>query len=169
MKYFTKNIFSLLFSLLIVNCNVVFSQSIARSVISSGGNYSHNSNGGLYANVGELQINDFPITGYYLTEAFVQPEIYLSVIAPSHNLQSADISVFPNPATNSIAVICSNDKVNIVQIFDTQGRKVLEDKSGSTTAKQKLSINIMDLDKGVYFIKTITGKGLESIMRFVKM
>lgn len=168
MKHSTRTIFYFVCTILLFG-NVASAQSIVRSVISSGGNYSSNSNGALYANVGELQINNFPTTGYYLTEGFVQPEIYLPVFVPSNDVQSSDVSIFPNPSTGNISVISSADKISSVEIFDTQGRKVYEDKSGTTASNQKLTLNITELNNGVYFIKVITSKSSVSMIRFVKM
>ena len=58
------------------------------------------------------------------------------------------ISVYPNPAVNSIE-ISSNEMLETFQIYNTLGSLVYSDRVMATSAK----VNITDLPKGVYLLR----------------
>lgn len=60
-----------------------------------------------------------------------------------------NVSVFPNPTTDKITIETKQD-FNSVNIFDVTGKSV-------RTFKSKKTLNVSDLTKGIYFLKTDTG------------
>ena len=74
--------------------------------------------------------------------------------------EAADIKIYPNPAS-SVVHIDAQSKVNAV-IFDLQGKKVLQQDDAT-------SINISQLENGVYFIQLYSSEGsLIKTQRLVK-
>ena len=164
-----KNKTGFLFFTLMVLSVIGMAQSIRRTVISSGGNYSSNASGALYANVGELQINTFSSVNNYLTEGFVQPFVQFPVIVPSHTLPSESVVIFPNPSSDIIYVSASENKEIELEIYDIQGRLLIKNESIKLTKNTPYSLSILELNSGVYFIKTYTTDGNNNTFRFVKL
>ena len=64
-------------------------------------------------------------------------------------IQDKDIGVYPNPATEFIAFDLTNiSETAIVELFDIQGKKVLEQK-----LSENKQISISNLPKGLYMYK----------------
>ncbi len=75
------------------------------------------------------------------------------------------ISVFPNPASQSVWVDCTNyTKSANFQMFDEKGALVMSGKMNQSKSK----INVSELPSGIYFIK-IFESSLSGATRFVKM
>lgn len=74
-----------------------------------------------------------------------------------NNLLS-DYLVYPNPATNKINISLSNNRSENVsaQIFNTVGQLVKSENLGNSTSVQT-TIDVSDLAKGVYYVKTTVG------------
>ena len=73
----------------------------------------------------------------------------------TNNLQANSIQIAPNPVKN-ILELQTNESINIVAItiIDADGRNVLV---RDTTEK---SIDVSSLQKGIYFAKVVTNKGV---------
>ena len=81
------------------------------------------------------------------------------VFSIDENSSATNLNVFPNPATDNISIL-SGQLINHAEIFDLQGRKLL-DKTFTPARQQTLSIK--ELPAGVYVVKT---NG--SVLRLVK-
>ena len=68
-----------------------------------------------------------------------------------NTINSASLSIYPNPATNQININGSENSTKIV-ISNILGKKVVEINSPTS------SINIESLKKGIYFITLFNGK-----------
>lgn len=68
-----------------------------------------------------------------------------------------DLTIYPNPATSSFVVtLTNNEPVLSLEIFDGPGRlvkKIAGVRSGE-------SIDILSLEKGIYFVRVITQRGI---------
>jgi hypothetical protein len=65
---------------------------------------------------------------------------------------AASINIFPNPAQTSLNVEMGISLVNgSIQIFDVNGKMVWQKKE--VTEKNKLSIDVSTLPRGIYFLK----------------
>jgi hypothetical protein len=69
---------------------------------------------------------------------------------------SAAFTVFPNPATDKITLLCpADEKIDIIELMDVQGKLMQVQNSGNSTEKQ---IDISRFPEGIYFIKITSGK-----------
>ena len=82
-------------------------------------------------------------------------------IAPL-SMVSEDISAYPNPAINSLTI--KTLQKSTIEISNIQGKLT---KSIATTGN-KTNIDVSTLAKGMYFIKVISEKGVES-RKFIKL
>ena len=73
-------------------------------------------------------------------------------VSDVHDLEDADVQVFPNPAADFINVLLPNDDAKDlrIDILDMYGRVVKSELSSQSS----FQINISDLPQGVYFFKT---------------
>ena len=70
--------------------------------------------------------------------------------------------MYPNPVTNKLTVSGVND-VNRIEIFDISGRVV----KSVEVASEKVSMNLSDLQSGVYIISLHNAKGIQTA-KFIK-
>ena len=73
------------------------------------------------------------------------------------------LSVFPNPANSQWTIQSENSDITLVEVFDLQGKLMLNLNPNSPVAK----INTSDLVKGIYFSKISTNLGTSTV-RLVK-
>jgi hypothetical protein len=84
----------------------------------------------------------------------------LSVLTGINDIKNSNIKIYPNPTNNIIYIEgLDNNKSNTIQIFDVQGKLVL-----TKTINEKGTIDLSELNKGVYVIKVG-----EVAQRIVKM
>ncbi len=166
MKLTILKLFFSVFMLFAIN-STGNSQSIQRSVISGGGNYVSNSFGGLYANIGELQVVTLSTVSNILTEGFVQPIPYVSVIVQSIENQEL-FTIFPNPSSEIIYISGNANEISKVELFDTQGRLVLCSTYIKLDTGFNYSVGISSLNSGLYFIKITTYNGNKHLFKLVK-
>jgi hypothetical protein len=106
---------------------------------------------------------------------------FASIPAYTNNY-APNLSVFPNPATNTIKVI--SDQCSAISIYNSLGEKVYQSLvnshslsgispitntliTNSPMTNAPFTINISDFPSGVYLIKAITENGI-AVMKFVK-
>ncbi|MPT31533.1 MAG: T9SS type A sorting domain-containing protein [Chryseobacterium sp.] len=97
----------------------------------------------------ELTTSGYTLPAYQCTD--------LAVADVSKNL----ISIYPNPATESLAVSMNFKKAETVEIYSLDGRKVSE----SSINSNNNVINVSKLNKGVYLLKI---KGTDTVQKFIK-
>ena len=83
-------------------------------------------------------------------------------------IKKSDFSIFPNPATDELNIICSdalnmNTKINI-EIYDISGRLIL---NITSTNVEQTNINISNIPNGVYFIKFNSEKSSYRTQKFI--
>ncbi|MGE4515209.1 MAG: PQQ-dependent sugar dehydrogenase, partial [Chryseobacterium sp.] len=76
-----------------------------------------------------------------------------STLATNENDLSSQIKIYPNPASKKVFIEGIKDKNTIVEIMNTEGRKVLE----QSKIENDKSINISGIPAGVYFINLNSG------------
>ncbi|BDS09437.1 T9SS type A sorting domain-containing protein [Aureispira anguillae] len=74
------------------------------------------------------------------------------------------LSVYPNPATNQIQLESDKDWIHSVEIYALNGQLVQTETSLHT---QRLSLNIEDLEQGIYTIKTSTTNNAIRIQKLI--
>ena len=82
-----------------------------------------------------------------------QPVKPKSIIKP-FKIENNEITIYPNPARDQITVSGALDILFVV-IYDIQGRELL--KTLNNTNSSEFIINTSKLNKGVYFIKLVSG------------
>lgn len=83
-----------------------------------------------------------------------------TVDIPVTALPQLNISLFPNPASETLTVK-SNGTVAAVEIYNVTGQMVLSVKNTS-------SLNISNLESGIYLLKAMNTNGNSALMKFVK-
>ena len=73
-----------------------------------------------------------------------------------NKLDAFSTSVYPNPAVNEVnlAFNSRNSGMAYISIVDLTGREVLNFKKSASSGPNKLKMDVSELTKGVYFIKT---------------
>ncbi|OYT17722.1 MAG: hypothetical protein B7C24_01165 [Bacteroidetes bacterium 4572_77] len=89
-------------------------------------------------------------------------DVIITTNIQNENVKSFEI--FPNPATNKIALRLNYD-ITALQIYNLTGIMVYE---VNNISLKDIVISIEDLPAGSYFIKTIDSKKSETISKFIK-
>jgi hypothetical protein len=86
--------------------------------------------------------------------------------APSgvHELNSSQLSIYPNPATNKITFEFSGaTKENVVSIVNLEGQELITSKISGTTT----TVDVSTLTNGFYFVR-LTGDNTVCVGKFIK-
>lgn len=91
-----------------------------------------------------------------------------TIVFENEVLNTTDVSVenvklYPNPTSNVLNIVVSNNTINTIAIMDIRGRMVLQQNNNTSNVK----INIETLDSAVYFVKIYTKNGIVT-KRFIK-
>lgn len=79
---------------------------------------------------------------------------------PAINDQSLQLQLFPNPCSNTVNIvyrISENRTSSVIAIFDVRGKKVKEINPGTGGGMHQLSLDISELNNGIYFAELISG------------
>ena len=76
----------------------------------------------------------------------------------------SSLSVYPNPVNNKL-FISTNEKIETISIYTITG--VMVGQQSTVNSQQSMSIDVTNLNSGIYFVK-INTKENEIIKRFVK-
>lgn len=133
-----------------------FCQYMNREVIASAGKSSQNLYVQVDWTVGELIVKTFENEQCVLSQGFHQTKLILSSIG-IQDYPDLSVRVFPNPARDyiSIEMTTPSFESRIIQLIDMRGRV----RFYQETAQQKLRINLLTFDKGVYFLRIIEKNG----------
>lgn len=77
------------------------------------------------------------------------------------------LAVYPNPATTELNFVIPSRGVQTVQIFDMQGRLLIEQKFDNENSINKNSIDISQLNAGIYAGRLNNGKAVQNF-KFIK-
>jgi len=76
---------------------------------------------------------------------------------------SAQIKVYPNPASNSLEVIVSNEQIAEIKIYDVLGKELFEQLKPTpniSRERNSCTVDVSNLSNGVYFINIKTAEGI---------
>ena len=79
-------------------------------------------------------------------------------------LNENNFNIYPNPVNDKL-YIETESEIEEVVVYDVYGR--VQNLRNSETQKLRNSINVTDLNSGIYFVKVVTENG-EVVKRFVK-
>jgi M6 family metalloprotease-like protein len=92
------------------------------------------------------------------TDAYAEIELTgKALLGINDNVNENTIAIFPNPTTGKLKIESGELGIENVDIFDTFGRKVFEQK---TEIKNQIEIDITSLSAGIYLVKIDTDKGV---------
>ncbi|WP_197429317.1 galactose-binding domain-containing protein [Winogradskyella endarachnes] len=112
-----------------------------------------------YTSGGEVltDIHQFKVTGdgtVYFDNIYFYNETALSV----GDFEVEEFKVYPNP-TNSVWNITSSTQINIVEVFNVMGKKIITIQPNAN----ETSIDATSLNSGIYFVKIDAATGLKTI------
>lgn len=124
-----------------------------------------------YRDTTELYIREFLLTFVCDTEVECpcetdeDPSSCYNYGALSTNdvITSSDFTIYPNPVIDELT-IDYNGTISSIVVYDTQGKVVMQEEKQSTYST---SLNTNRLEKGVYFLKIQTDKGVGTA-KFIK-
>lgn len=80
-------------------------------------------------------------------------------------IKTFNFEVYPNPATQEISLInTGNEKISLIEVFDTKGSKQVIEKNFENSK----SINVANLNPGIYYLKIETIDGIVGYKKFLK-
>ena len=83
-----------------------------------------------------------------------------------NDLEAFPVTIFPNPANDQVRIISSMEVIDLIAIFDLQGKEIL---SKSNVYSKDLLIDISKLGSGVYFLKIRGGKKIKNHKDIAKL
>ena len=89
----------------------------------------------------------------YLDSLYVREQDPLSIEKDEINL-----SIYPNPISNVLNLSAGNSLIKKVDIYNSFGQKIVEEKLDNSATLH--SINVSQLNTGIYFITVETSKGI---------
>lgn len=161
MQQMLKNLFTLIFMLIIHSANAQV--SISQSVIASGGNFSSTSTYSISSTTGESMVSTKISGSIDLTEGFQQSSSS-STTTSLKQMSANDFSilVYPNPTSDYISIEVTTDtNLNLgIEIVDMLGKTCKE----IITLKQFkdksiYQCNVNEYPSGIYFLKVTSVNG----------
>jgi hypothetical protein len=92
-----------------------------------------------------------------------------------HIEKNNSILISPNPATNELRIQSAELRINLIEIYGVDGRRVLSQQPATTNADTSVStfghklqtINVSALNPGIYFVKLNAGDAVQ-LAKFIK-
>lgn len=81
-----------------------------------------------------------------------------------HIIPTANVSIYPNPATVQLTV-SSNEAIRSISIYDLSGRLI---ETVSANKESRVNLNVAHLNSGVYFIETTLDNQQTKTSKFIK-
>jgi hypothetical protein len=77
----------------------------------------------------------------------------------NYNTENNEISVYPNPASQSVNIKLATDKDNnySISIFNIMGKQVYTSNGNYAEGSHEISVDVKDLSNGIYFV--VAGNG----------
>ncbi len=83
---------------------------------------------------------------------------YIYSVGTNEIIMADQIKIFPNPARDKFEVRSAEFGVDLIEIFDMSGRKVLEKQLPAGT--KEFDIDISRLNPGIYYCRFLNAKKL---------
>lgn len=84
--------------------------------------------------------------------------ITVSAVAGIGEISKKGLEFYPNPATD-VLTINSEEVIDSIQIYDMNGKEIMNSKSGNTTSK----IYMDNYPAGIYYVKVFAGENAKGI------
>ncbi len=80
------------------------------------------------------------------------------------NIDANAVQLYPNPVNGGVLNIANNSIIKEVVVYDVTGKKVLTTQPNATNT----TLNVADLNNGIYMVRVQTQNGVSSTAKFVK-
>ena len=118
------------------------------------GNAIQQTTNGGYIIVGRSISNNIDVSGNHGDYDFWVVKLESETLGIDSNFKDGAISVYPNPAKSKIYIQTELNVINLT-LYDAEGKLIIAQKSTNT-------INVEQLNKGLYLLKIETDKGSSS-------
>ncbi|MCP4311835.1 MAG: T9SS type A sorting domain-containing protein [Bacteroidetes bacterium] len=131
-------------------------ESLAPSVVASGGGYFEAENISISWTLGELAVTTLSGGDMILTQGFQQP--FGSTVGISERESSWDISAYPNPMGEELRIRFNIEKHGdyLVEVQDVTGRLITQQLYREVNPGDIILLNTSAYSSGVYFLKVLT-------------
>ena len=134
-------------------------QSLSPSVIGSTGEQFASASGSLEWTLGEIMTETYRQSIGYFTQGFHQPTTIK--ITGLEEAQEKNIFVYPNPVRDVLYVKTTENGDYLIELFDMQGWKAVNNNSSVGTGTDIHQINLTDFSAAMYLLRIVnitTGK-----------
>jgi hypothetical protein len=112
-----------------------------------------------FLGLGSWCLDRLVMVGYHKTSeepfGFVPESLTLLSLSTNNNNSLSPLNVFPNPATTTVRLEISGEKLTQVTLHDILGRQVLQ----TDFQNNESIIDVSDLPKGMYLLRAVDRKG----------
>lgn len=92
--------------------------------------------------------------------------VNITSVLGAKDFAAATIKMYPNPVQNELNISSDNTLVKSVEIFDLNGRKIMT--STNNTASSEFTVNLSNLESGVYMVTVFSSEGNKTVKKFIK-
>jgi hypothetical protein len=151
----------LLFFLSLLFCGLGFSQSVSPEVTASAGEHFTGTNAQLSWTIGETMIETFGNGSNQLSQGFHQTN--LMVTAVEDLLESFQVSVFPNPATDVLNIEWSEISAPLtLTLYEATGRQLLRQNTIGQTVTKTLDLTAYSAGSYLLHLSNPDGKTIKT-------
>jgi len=137
-----------------------FCSGIIGTVDDSNNQINHGTYGGSWVSFGEDYNNELYIVDNF-GEIF---KISGSEIFDTEDFNNSEVSIIPNPASDSLNVSINNNLISTITILDLKGSVIISERNLFVSEK---TISINSLNSGIYIVKIISENGQSIIKKLV--
>ena len=114
-----------LFLFLLIPGGSIFAQMLTPKVVVSGGKFTSNGGYSISSTVGESVVKTFSSSGFYLTQGFQQPSLFIGNKREENN-SGTSIEVYPNPVKDQLIleILASEIDKFFVEVYTLTGLKL---------------------------------------------
>ena len=153
-----KRNLSLTYLLILLISQTALTQSLSQSLFGTTGSFMSTSGYSVSYTVGELAIRSQVKSGHFLTQGFQQS--YLDTVSAGDTIQT--ISVNPNPVSSRLNIdfYISGSYDFSLEVYNLKGRKIMHIRYPDLFYKERKTLDLQSLPKGMYLIRiySINGK-----------
>jgi len=143
-----------LFLFIVIPGGSIYAQMLTPKVVVSGGNFTSNGGYSISSTVGESMVQTFSSSGFYLTQGFQQPSLFIGNKREENNSGTC-IEAYPNPVKDQLILEIVAGEINefFVEIYTLTGLKLqthlLKNLLSATNIKK---LDFSGYAKGTYIV-----------------
>jgi hypothetical protein len=150
---------NILTSILLLFSVLVFSQTIEKSSISSGGASTINGSVQMIYSIGEVNIAESTSGNIHISEGFISKKIDAAALGIINSSLIEGVTVFPNPTVDFVN-LRFNEVINAqLRVFDISGKELLAKKFNDKNTK----VDLRFFRSGIYLLHIYDVDNMRSI------